>query len=43
MHDSVQNFEENMTEEITLAVKKSLSKTMANYERVLHQFSKFFD
>lgn len=36
-------FEVNMSEEISSAVKKSLTKTMANYERVLNQFSKFFD
>lgn len=32
-----------MSEEISNAVKKSLQKTMSSYERVLAQFSKFFD
>jgi len=36
MQESVRMFEENMSEEISNAVKKSLSKTMANYERVLN-------
>ena len=36
-------FEFNMSEEISGAVKKSVQKQMSNYERVLNQFSKFFD
>lgn len=43
MQESVRMFEANMSEEINTAVKKSLQKTMANYERVLNQFQKFFD
>ena len=43
MKDAVQMFEANMSEEITSAVKKSLQKSMANYEKVLTQFAKFFD
>eukprot|EP00347_Sterkiella_histriomuscorum_P017210 403350256 len=43
MQESVKMFEVNMSEEISNAVKKSLTKTMANYEKVLNQFQKFFD
>ncbi|CDW78660.1 UNKNOWN [Stylonychia lemnae] len=43
MQESVRMFEVNMSEEISNAVKKALAKAMANYERVLNQFSKFFD
>lgn len=43
MQESVRMFEVNMSDEISNAVKKSLQKSMSNYERVLSQFSKFFD
>jgi hypothetical protein len=43
MQESVKTFENNMAEEIDQAVKKGLAKYMSNYERVLNQFSKFFD
>lgn len=43
MQESVKNFEDNMAEEIDQSVKKFLAKYMSNYERVLNQFSKFFD
>jgi len=43
MQESVRMFEINMSEEINNAVKKALQKTMASYEKVLAQFSKFFD
>lgn len=43
MQESVKNFEDNMAENIEQAVKKGLAKYMINYERVLNQFSKFFD
>ena len=43
MQESVRMFEVNMSEEINNAVRKALQKTMASYERVLAQFSRFFD
>ena len=43
MQESVKNFEDNMAEEIDQSVQKGLAKYMSNYERVLNQFSKFFD
>jgi hypothetical protein len=43
MQESVKNFEDNMAEEINQSVQKGLAKYMSTYERVLNQFSKFFD
>lgn len=43
MQNSVKTFEENMTTDIDSSVKKGLAHYMVNYERVLNQFSKFFD
>ena len=36
MQDTVKMFEINMAEEISNAVKKTLTKAMINYERVLN-------
>ena len=41
--DSVTNFELHMTDEIDSSVRRGLAKYMVNYEKVLLQFSKFFD
>lgn len=43
MQDSVKTFEQNMGTDIDNSVKKGLAHYMINYERVLNQFSKFFD
>eukprot|EP00347_Sterkiella_histriomuscorum_P007153 403350064 len=43
MQKNVNNFEGQMGEKIEETVKKSLQKTMQNYERVLNAFQKFFD
>lgn len=43
MQESVKHFEINMADEVESSVKKGLAKYMTNYERVLNQFSKFFD
>lgn len=40
---SVQVFETNMSESISRIVTDTLGKTMSRYEKVLSQFSKFFD
>jgi hypothetical protein len=43
MQQSVKTFEDNLSTDIDKSVKQGLANYMTNYERVLNQFSKFFD